>query len=82
VESSGIPNTRLPRVKKSQVKIFFTYSFNDRCIIHYQIISLNQKVNQAFYVEVLRMLCKTARGRMRELWLNHDFSITTALHLV
>jgi len=62
-KTQNSPRPKKARVFRSQVKTMLVCFFDHKGIIHYELNAQRQKVNQQFYLEVLRRLRESVRRK-------------------
>jgi hypothetical protein len=61
-------NSKSTRMSKSQMKKVLITFFNFKYIIHFEFIPQGQRVNQIYYVDVLKRLHETVLSKIPENW--------------
>jgi len=54
-------------MSKSQMKTILITFFDIKCNVHFEFIPQRQTVNEAYYVEILKLLREAVRRKMPEL---------------
>jgi hypothetical protein len=74
-------------MSESQIKTILITFFSVKGIIHFKFIPQSQTVTQAYYVEIMKLLCEAVHRKRPEFWpntwiLHHDVAPSTLAALL
>jgi hypothetical protein len=73
VKTADFASTKKAHMSKSQVKKMLITFFDIKDIVHFEFIPQGQTFNQAYYVDIYKLLREAVRRKRPELWLNDWF---------